>query len=252
VWSGGTITHENAAVNKVSTITGNETSTTKYPSTKAVADALANYVLKSQTTGLLKNDGTVDTNTYLTQHQDISGKQDVIDSTHKLDYSLIDNTPTIPNETTVTNWGFTKNIGTVTGVKVNGITNNPTSGVVDIGTVITTETSLSKGTTSGNGNAVTDITLNGHQITLTKGKTFLESYTETDPVFSSSPAANITTNDITNWNTPELPSVSSSDNGKILMVQNGVWSLVTPVSIYSGSGTPSNSLGNDGDIYIQQ
>jgi len=38
--------------------------------------SLANYVQKSQTAGLLKNDGTVDTNTYLTQHQDISGKLD--------------------------------------------------------------------------------------------------------------------------------------------------------------------------------
>ena len=33
---------------------------------------LNNYVQKSSTAGLLKNDGTVDTNTYLTQHQDLS------------------------------------------------------------------------------------------------------------------------------------------------------------------------------------
>lgn len=84
---------------------------------------------------------------------------------------------TVPTETTVTNWGFTKNAGTVTGVKMNGTTNNPTSGVVDLGTVITSETSLSKGTTSGNGNAVTDISVSGHQITLTKGSTFLTSET---------------------------------------------------------------------------
>lgn len=63
------------ANNKVSTLTGYETDTTTYPNTKAVADALANYVQKSQTTGLLKNDGTVDTNTYLTQ-QDIVNKAD--------------------------------------------------------------------------------------------------------------------------------------------------------------------------------
>lgn len=37
---------------------------------------LTNYVQKSETSGLLKNDGTIDTNTYLTQHQDISGKAD--------------------------------------------------------------------------------------------------------------------------------------------------------------------------------
>ena len=40
--------------------------------------SLNDYVPKSQTVGLLKNDGTVDTNTYLTQHQDISGKADKV------------------------------------------------------------------------------------------------------------------------------------------------------------------------------
>ena len=48
-----------------------------------------------------------------------------------------------------------------------------------------------------------------------------------------------------------LPTVSASDNGKILLVKNGAWSLETPVSIYNGSSTPSSSLGNDGDIYLQ-
>jgi len=40
-------------------------------------------------------------------------------------------------ESTVSGWGFTKNTGTVTGVKVNGSTKNPSSGIVDLGTVIT-------------------------------------------------------------------------------------------------------------------
>ncbi len=35
--------------------------------------SLTDYVQKSQTAGLLKNDGTVDTNTYLTAHQSLSG-----------------------------------------------------------------------------------------------------------------------------------------------------------------------------------
>ena len=39
-------------------------------------------------------------------------------------------------------------------------------------TVVTTETKLSKGTTTGSGNAVTDISVSNHQITLTKGETF--------------------------------------------------------------------------------
>lgn len=86
-------------------------------------------------------------------------------------------TTSIPTESTVSGWGFTKNAGTVTGVKINGTTKTPTSGTVDLGTVLTSETALSKGTTTGSGNAVTDISVSGHQITLTKGSTFLTSET---------------------------------------------------------------------------
>lgn len=48
-----------------------------------------------------------------------------------------------------------------------------------------------------------------------------------------------------------LPTVTSSDNGKTLMVVNGVWTLVNPTTIYSGSGLPDSSQGNNGDIYLQ-
>ena len=51
--------------------------------------------------------------------------------------------------------------------------------------------------------------------------------------------------------TSGLPSVTSNDNGKILMVVNGAWSLVLPSTIYSGNATPSNANGNNGDIYLQ-
>ena len=50
--------------------------------------------------------------------------------------------PSAVTETTVSGWGFTKNNGTVTGIKMNGTTKNPTSGVVDLGTVITAHQSL--------------------------------------------------------------------------------------------------------------
>lgn len=43
---------------------------------KANTSALSDYIQKSNTTGLVKNDGTIDTNAYLTTHQDISGKID--------------------------------------------------------------------------------------------------------------------------------------------------------------------------------
>lgn len=162
--------------------------------------------------------------------------------------SQILNKPTIPvavTESTVSGWGFTKNTGTVTGVKMNGTTKNPTSGVVDLGTVITSETTLSKGSTSGTGNAVTDITVSGHQITLTKGTTFLTQHQSIKTLNGTAltGAGNITLTGV--------PAFSASDNGKILGVVNGQLAWVTPTTIYTGSGTPSSSTGNDGDIYLQ-
>ena len=48
-----------------------------------------------------------------------------------------------------------------------------------------------------------------------------------------------------------LPQVSSADNGKILMVVNGQWQLVSPSVLYSGQGLPNNAQGNNGDLYMQ-
>ena len=48
-----------------------------------------------------------------------------------------------------------------------------------------------------------------------------------------------------------LPTVSATDNGKILRVVNGAWALVDPTTIYNGSNAPDPSLGTDGDIYLQ-
>ena len=150
------------------------------------------------------------------------------------------------SSTDITNWNSkTDNVGTVTGVKMNGTTNNPTNGVVDLGTVITSETTLSKGSTSGTGNAVTDITVSGHQITLTKGTTFLTQHQSIKTLNGTALTGdgNITLTGV--------PAFSASDNGKILGVVNGQLAWVTPTTIYTGSGTPSSSTGNDGDIYLQ-
>lgn len=48
-----------------------------------------------------------------------------------------------------------------------------------------------------------------------------------------------------------LPTVTSADNGKVLMVVNGAWTLVNLSTLYTGTGIPSNNQGNDGDIYLQ-
>lgn len=56
-------------------------------------------------------------------------------------YSDLYGTPTIPTESTVAGWGFTKNAGTITGIRMNGASKG-TSGVVDLGTVLTEHQSL--------------------------------------------------------------------------------------------------------------
>jgi hypothetical protein len=48
-----------------------------------------------------------------------------------------------------------------------------------------------------------------------------------------------------------IPTIGPGDEGKVLKVVNGVWALVTPINVYSGSGTPPASVGIDGDLYLQ-
>lgn len=170
--------------------------------------------------------------------------------------ALPDTTP-VPTESTVSGWGFTKNAGTVTGVKINGTTKTPTSGTVDLGTVLTSETALSKGTTTGNGNAVTDISVNGHQITLTKGTTFLTSETSLSKGTTTG-SGNVVTDlsvsghTITLTKGSTVPVATSANAGKIPRITSaGAWEYVTPAQIYSGSAAPNNSNGNNGDIYVQ-
>ena len=48
-----------------------------------------------------------------------------------------------------------------------------------------------------------------------------------------------------------LPAVTAADNGKMLKVVDGVWTLVDPVTVYSGTQTPPTTLGANGDVYLQ-
>lgn len=60
-------------------------------------------------------------------------------------YADLSNKPSIPaatTESTVSGWGFTKNAGTITGITMNG-SSKGTSGVVDLGTVITAHQDIS-------------------------------------------------------------------------------------------------------------
>lgn len=71
---------------------------------------------------------------------------------------------------TVEGWGYTKNTGTVTGVKINGTTKSPSSGVVDIGTVLTSHQDitgkLDKVTSTDTTDRVYVVTNSGYQTTL--------------------------------------------------------------------------------------
>ena len=104
------------------------------------------------------------------------------------------------------------------------------------------------------------------------GESGSSSFTELDPTVPSY-VKNILQSDINSWNgklsgvtfngvsasvsngvaaisAETLPSVSASDNGKVLMVDNGTWTKKDPVHLYSGTGTPSDLDGYDGDLYI--
>lgn len=75
-------------------------------------------------------------NTALQEHQDISGKQDII-----LDIELIRDGAA--RGATALQSYTEQYRGTVTGVTVNGTTKNPSNGIVDIGTVITSHQDIS-------------------------------------------------------------------------------------------------------------
>lgn len=171
-----------------------------------------------------------------------------------LTQSVIDNSHTHANKavldgissTDISNWNSkTDNVGTITGINMNGASKG-TSGVVDLGTVITSETQLTKGTTTGTGNAVTDISVSDHQITLTKGSTFLTEH-QSLKTLNGTPLGG--TGNISLTGVPTFDPVA--DEGKILGIVNGALAWVSPITIYTGNGTPSDSQGKDGDIYLQ-
>ena len=213
--------------------------------------------------------------------------------------------------------GYTSNQGTVTGIKMNGASKG-TSGVVDLGTVITGETdptvpawakaaskpsytasevgaasqanftahtasttvhvtSTEKSTWNGKQDAISDLAtirsnaaagankvsnvqsdwnatsglaqiLNKPTIpTVNNGTLTIQQNGTTVGTFTANQAGSTTANISING----LPNVSSSDNNKILLVQNGAWAVASPTMIYTGSGTPASTLGNEGDIYLQ-
>ena len=186
---------------------------------------------------------------YLTEHQDISGKansNDLATVAFSGDYEDLENTPTIPD---VPEWAMSStkpsytvseidgaqeelvsgtNIKTINGTSVLGsgnITIQGGGGDVNViesitfnGSAVPVDSSknaaitYSAPVTSVNGNtgAVT-ISVPTKVSDLTNDSGFITSYTETDPVFSASAAASITSADITAWNGKSTFSGSYND-----------------------------------------
>lgn len=105
-------------------------------------------VRKMWTHGTLYNCSDPDLTQYLTS-EEIEGlyvkKSSLSTVATSGSYNDLSGKPTIPSavtESTVSGWGFTKNTGTITGIKMNG-SSKGTSGVVDLGTVITAHQDIS-------------------------------------------------------------------------------------------------------------
>lgn len=153
-------------------------------------------------------------------------------------YNDLTDTPTIPEittESTVTGWGFTKNEGTITEVSINGtsiattgtanipIANTTTYGVTKLSS-LTNSTNVTVAATSMAVKSVYDLA-NGKQDTLVSGtniktingESILSSgdltvvAEETDPIFSASPAATITTSNISQWNNKQVKLISGTN-----------------------------------------
>ena len=185
---------------------------------------------------------------YLTEHQDISGKansEDLATVAFSGDYEDLENTPTIPD---VPEWAMSSTKPSYTVSEIDGAQEELVSGT-NIKT-INNESILGSGniTIQGGGdvNVIESITFNGSAVPvdasknaaitysapvisvngntgavtisvptkvsdLTNDSGFITSYTETDPVFSASAAATITSADITSWNGKSTFSGSYND-----------------------------------------
>ena len=219
----------------------------------------------------------------LVQLAKIDTDGNIYEGTTKLSdkYALISSIPAAVTEATVSGWGFTKNTGTLTTHASHKLTTtNSTATSVSQGTEITFIESLTGTTTATSGDltvtatrkkvtiptAVTEATVSGWGFTKNAG-TLTGISMNGAAVSVSNGVANLgtvltshqsikTINSQTmtgsgNVTIREIPACTSSDNGKVLQVVNGSWTLVTPVSIYSGSSNPDSSQGTNGDLYLQ-
>lgn len=127
------------------------------------------------------------------------------------------------NVRTLTVGGVTYNLqdtisGYITGITSSDVTTalgftpynstNPNGYTTNTGTITSVKTTAGAHTTINVSSGAANFNIPTHTSHLTNDSGFLTSYTETDPVFSASAAAGITSTDISNWN------AKVSDTGK--------------------------------------
>lgn len=140
---------------------------TKEPGDTGIVD-LGTVLTTHQTIKTLKTNN--DTAQAVSASETISGSGTI--NLHKVaktgSYNDLLNKPAAVTESTVSSWGFTKNTGTVTAVKMNNTTKNPSSGVVDLGTVLTSHQDIS-GLMPKTGGTFTGVVTFDKQINLGQG-----------------------------------------------------------------------------------
>ena len=187
---------------------------------------------------------------YLTEHQDISGKansDDLATVAFSGDYEDLTNTPTIPD---VPEWAMSSTKPSYTVSEIDGAQEELVSGTniktINNESILGSGNITIQGGGGGDVNVIESITFNGSAVPvdssknaaitysapvtsvnggtgdvtisiptkvsdLTNDSGFITSYTETDPVFSASAAATITSADITAWNGKSTFSGSYND-----------------------------------------
>ena len=138
--------------------------------TKAESDA--RFVQKVNGKGLSTNDYTDEdkrkVNSAITQETDPTvpgwAKNPNKPTYTAQEVGALPDTTQVPTESTVAGWGFTKNTGTITGITMNGASKG-TSGVVDLGTVVTDVSGKVDKTTTINGKALSsNVTLTASDV----------------------------------------------------------------------------------------
>ena len=155
----------------------------------------SDVLMKSSTSGLVKNDGTIDTTQYISQHQDISGKLDIAQTSNKGKNVVVDNStgnitfedkPTIPTKIS----DLTNDSDFIEKSSTSGLVKN--DGTIDTNTYLTSanlsnyvQKSNTAGLLKNDGTVDTNSYLTQHQslegtvVTLTKQSTAESGYAAT-------------------------------------------------------------------------